>query len=91
MCRGVTKPAQEILQRAMQLSREERADLAYHLQASLADSADEALSREDWEREWTEEANRRLREIEEGGAEIITWDALKRQLEAIVRAPEEHA
>ncbi len=88
----MTKPAQEILQEALQLSREERAELAYRLHASLADGGDEAeLTRDQWEQEWTEEAHRRLREIEDDSAVLISWDELKPQLEAIVRAPESNA
>lgn len=88
----MTKPAQEILQKALQLSREERADLAYRLHASLADSGDEAeLTRDQWEHEWTEEAHRRLRELEDDSSAMIPWDELKPQLEAIVRAPESTA
>lgn len=83
----MTDQAQIILQQALQLSREERADLAYRLHASLADADEELISREEWEQEWADEAHRRLREVEEGTAELITWEELQPQLEAIARSP----
>jgi putative addiction module component (TIGR02574 family) len=71
----------EILREALNLSREDREELAIMLIESLDEDAGD-----DAEREWDEEISRRIREIDEGRAELIPWSEARRRI--IAQEPE---
>src|ERR1700738_4120095 len=59
--RGMTKQARDLLQKALFLSEEERADLACSLMESLDTAVDEGA-----ESAWNEEIGRRITELDSG-------------------------
>ncbi len=61
----------------MQLPRGERAELARDLIASLDDPADE-----DVETAWLAEVEKRLREVDNGTAELEDWEAVRSRIAA---------
>jgi putative addiction module component (TIGR02574 family) len=61
---------EEILAAALKLDQKERAELAGRLIQSL-DKEEENLSREEWEKLWAEEADRRIRELDDGKVKAI--------------------
>jgi putative addiction module component (TIGR02574 family) len=66
---------EEILRAALLLSPNERAMLADHLLASL-----DSPNQKEIDAAWAEEAERRMREIDEGKAELIDGDTVMREL-----------
>ena len=60
----------QIVAAALKLPSKKRADLASQLIRSL-DKEEENLSREEWERLWADEAERRLEELRQGKAKEI--------------------
>jgi putative addiction module component (TIGR02574 family) len=64
-----------VLAEALQLSPEERADVAKRLIASLDDPADE-----DVEAAWLAEVERRLQDVDRGTASVEPWDAVRERL-----------
>jgi putative addiction module component (TIGR02574 family) len=60
----------QIVAAALKLPSKKRAELASQLIRSL-DKEEEQLSREEWERLWAEEAERRLKELRQGKAKEI--------------------
>ncbi len=60
----------QILAAALRLPPKKRADLASRLIRSL-DEEEEELSREEWERLWADEAERRLEELRQGKVKEI--------------------
>jgi putative addiction module component (TIGR02574 family) len=71
---GVTKKRDEILAEAMELSLEERAQLAGKLLLSLDEPSESEV-----ERLWMEEAERRLQEFREGKTKGIPPDEVFRR------------
>jgi putative addiction module component (TIGR02574 family) len=68
---------EEILRAALLLSPNERAMLADHLLASL-----DAPNQEEIDAAWAEEAERRMREIDEGKVEAIDGELVMERLRA---------
>ena len=68
----------------MTLPREDRAHIALDLIRSL-DKDNEPLSRLEWEAAWTEEANRRLEEIERGEVELLSHEEVMATLRSALR------
>jgi putative addiction module component (TIGR02574 family) len=68
----MTQQATELLQKALSLSEEERADLACSLIDSLDAAADEGA-----EEAWDEEIARRIHELDSGTAKTIGWDEVR--------------
>jgi putative addiction module component (TIGR02574 family) len=66
---GMTANVQELLQTALKLSENERADLA----ASLIESLDQPFDA-DAREAWAEEIHRRLDELDSGAVKPIPWD-----------------
>lgn len=66
---------EEILRAALLLSPNERAMLADHLLTSL-----DAPNQEEIDTAWAEEAERRMREIDEGKVELIDGDLVMQRL-----------
>ncbi len=73
--------AKTVLADALRLPRQDRADLARELIASLDEPADANA-----EQLWLEEIQRRLREIEAGTAELIPWETVRARIEARLRS-----
>ncbi|MFO1078443.1 MAG: addiction module protein [Planctomycetota bacterium] len=65
----------DLLQRALELPPEARAALAGSLLESL-DAATDA----DAEAAWSTEIDRRIRELESGGAKSVTWADARRRI-----------
>jgi putative addiction module component (TIGR02574 family) len=68
----MTQQASELLQRALSLTEEERAELAGSLIASLDPAVDEAA-----EAAWNQEIARRIEDLDSGKARTISWGAVR--------------
>jgi putative addiction module component (TIGR02574 family) len=64
-----------ILHAAMELTDEERVDLADRLVSSVSDEY-----RADVDRAWAEEIERRAKEIDEGKVTLVPWDEVRDRL-----------
>lgn len=73
----------EILQRAMQLNCGDRAELVHRLLDSL-DGGESELSREEWESAWTNEIQRRIDQIDDGGAKLLDRDEFEQLIRGAV-------
>jgi putative addiction module component (TIGR02574 family) len=73
---SMTEEADELLKKALTLSPEDRATLA----GSLLESLEEA--EEGVEEAWNEEITRRVEEFEAGKAKTVSWDEVRRYIEA---------
>jgi putative addiction module component (TIGR02574 family) len=70
----MTGPAHELLQKALSLPDNERAELAGNLIASL-----EATTDADVDAAWQQEVARRFREVQSGAVKTVSWEsALKK-------------
>jgi putative addiction module component (TIGR02574 family) len=70
----MTQEAQELLQKALALPEQERAELAGNLIASLDKIVDQ-----DAEAAWQQEIVRRAREVESGAVETVSWEKVKQK------------
>ncbi len=73
----MTQPAFELLQNALTLSDEERAELA----GSLIDSLDATVDA-GAESEWNREIAVRIEDLDSGRAKTISWEEVQRQISA---------
>ena len=71
----MTRQALDLLQKALSLSEEERADLACSLMESLDERVDQGV-----ESAWNEEINRRLADLDSGKAKTVPWDEIRRRI-----------
>ena len=71
----------DVLQDALALSTEDRADLARELIASL-----DAPGERDVEEAWAREVERRLREIDDGSAVLEDWSTVRARILTRLRA-----
>ncbi len=71
----MTQPAFELLQKALTLSEEERAELA----ASLIDSLDTTVDAEA-ESAWNREIARRIENLDSGKAKTVPWEEVQRRI-----------
>jgi putative addiction module component (TIGR02574 family) len=71
----MSSKAQKVLEEALTLPAEERADLAACLLESLDEQEDEAV-----EEAWAREIERRMREVESGAVKTIPWSEARRRL-----------
>ena len=69
------RDAAELLRDALSLSPEARASLVDSLIGSLDQTVDDNA-----EEAWTEEIDRRLRQIDSGAVRLISWDEARRRL-----------
>jgi putative addiction module component (TIGR02574 family) len=69
----------ELLQKAMELPPEERAELA----SSLIDSLDQTVD-EDAELAWQREVSRRMDEVKSGKAKTVPWREVRRKSQALL-------
>lgn len=70
----MTQEAQELLQKALALPDKERAELAGNLIASLDKIVDP-----DAEVAWQQEIVRRVREVESGVVETVSWEDVRQK------------
>lgn len=68
----MTERTSELMQKALSLSEEERADLA----CSLIDSLD-AIVDEGAETAWEQEIARRIAELDSGRAKTVSWEEVR--------------
>lgn len=73
----MTRPGQDLLDRAPKLSPDERAVLAANLWASLERDSDPSV-----EAAWAAEVKRRLARIESGEDPTVPWDEVRSRLRA---------
>lgn len=71
----MTDKTQVIVEQALKLSPNERAEVAEQLIASLDEAPDTGV-----EQAWQEEVQRRLRQIERGEVKTIPWEEVQRRL-----------
>lgn len=71
----MTQKSQVVLEEALKLSSNERAEVAERLIASLDEMPDT-----DVEQVWQEEVQRRLQQIERGEVKTIPWEEVQRRL-----------
>ena len=71
----MTQKSQVVLEEALKLTTNERAEVAEQLIASLDEASDT-----DVEQAWQEEVQRRLQQIERGEVKTIPWEVVQRQL-----------
>jgi putative addiction module component (TIGR02574 family) len=70
----MTQEAHELLQRALALPEDERAELAGNLLSSL-----EATIDQDVDAAWQQEIVRREHEIQSGKVKTVTWEEVQRK------------
>jgi putative addiction module component (TIGR02574 family) len=71
----MTRQALDLLQKALSLSEEERADLA----CSLIDSLD-AVADQDAGNAWNEEIARRIEQLDSGKVKTVRWEELRARI-----------
>jgi putative addiction module component (TIGR02574 family) len=71
----MTQQVSELLQKALSLSEEERAELAGSLIESLDAAVDEAA-----ESAWNEEIARRIADLDSGKAKTIPWEVVRSRI-----------
>ena len=71
----MTEKSQVVLDEALKLTTNERAEVAEQLIASLDEASDT-----DVEQAWQEEVQRRLQQIERGEMKTIPWEVVQRLL-----------
>jgi putative addiction module component (TIGR02574 family) len=69
---AVTEQASNLLQKALALSEEERADLACSLLDSLDPTADEGAAGA-----WDQEIARRISDLDSGRAKTVPWEEVR--------------
>jgi putative addiction module component (TIGR02574 family) len=72
---NMTQRALDLLQKALSLSEEERADLACSLMESLDAAVDEGT-----EGAWNEEITRRVTELDSGKAKTVPWEEVRHRI-----------
>lgn len=71
----MTDKSQVVLEEALKLPANERAEVAEQLLASLDEAPDT-----DVEQAWQEEVQRRLKQVERGEVKTIPWEEVQRRL-----------
>lgn len=71
----MTRQASELLEKALSLSEEERAELAGSLIESLDPTLDEAA-----EAAWNQEIARRIDDLDSGKAKTISWGTVRARI-----------
>jgi putative addiction module component (TIGR02574 family) len=77
---NMTQQTSDLLQKALTLSEEERADLA----CSLIDSLD-AVADEGAEKAWGEEIARRVTELDSENAKTVPWETVQGKISSRLR------
>ena len=73
--RKMTQQALDLLQKALSLSEEERADLACSLMESLDEKVEQGV-----ESAWNEEISSRIADLDSGKAKTVPWDEIRRRI-----------
>ncbi len=81
----MTQEATELLQRALALSEEERAELA----STLIDSLDTLLD-PSAEAAWQEEIAQRSDELQSGKISLVSWQTVRKKGRAILNGKKSH-
>jgi putative addiction module component (TIGR02574 family) len=76
-----------VLDQALRLPDDERSKLAARLLRSLEPDNGDQLSAEEWEREWSAELDKRVREIREGAVEPVDGEQVLSELHEIAERP----
>jgi len=76
----MTQQASELLQKALSLSKEERAELACSLIDSLEEKVDPGA-----QEAWDEEIARRIHALDSGKAKAIPWDEVRSRISLLSR------
>lgn len=63
-----------LLEQALQLSDEQRGTLAARLLQTLEPADEEEVSGDEWHASWSAELDRRVREVDDGTAELLDGD-----------------
>jgi putative addiction module component (TIGR02574 family) len=71
----MNRQSAELLQKALSLSEEERANLACSLIDSLDGPIDEGV-----ENAWDEEIRRRIQDLDAGQAKTVPWEDVRRRI-----------
>ena len=79
----MTSQAKALLDQALQLPDDERAEMAALLLRSL-----DAVTDEGAEEAWDREIERRLAEVDAGTVELVPWDEAKRRIFGSLDGPE---
>ena len=80
----MSEQGRNLLEKALRLPLRERSELAAKLLRSLDDEEKE-LSPEEWERVWSAEIKRRLRDIDEGRTKTIDGDEALRRARQVLK------
>jgi hypothetical protein len=78
-----------LLEQALQLPEKQRGELIARLLRSFEGDEggeDEQLATDAWEAAWSEELDRRMRDVREGTVELVDGDAVFRAAEARIAA-----
>lgn len=81
----MTQNAAELLNRALALSEEERAELA----STLIESLDTVVD-DDAESAWQQEIGRRLEELASGNTKTLSWEAVREKGRTILNGKTRH-
>ena len=79
----MSKPSEEVLKAALQLSEDERIVLAGQLLESVAPATGDA----EWAEAWGAEVTRRRQELESGEVQAVPWSEVDRQLREMIAQP----
>ena len=71
----MTQKSQVVLEQALKLTPQERAEVAEQLIASLDEGPDAEV-----EQAWQEEVQRRLQQVERGEVKTVPWEEVQRRL-----------
>jgi putative addiction module component (TIGR02574 family) len=75
---GMSEKGQKVLEEALALPPEDRADLAATLIESLDEKEDEAV-----EEAWAREIQQRMREVESGAVKTVPWSEARKRILAL--------
>jgi hypothetical protein len=65
---------ESLLEQALRLPDAERGKLAMQLLRTLEPEDEDGVSKEEWEAAWSAEIDRRVREVDDGSAELLDGD-----------------
>ena len=65
---------ESLLAQALRLPDAERGKLAMQLLRTLEPEEEDEVSKEEWEAAWSAELDRRVREVDDGSAELLDGD-----------------
>lgn len=65
---------ESLLEQALQLPDAERGKLAMQLLRTLDPEDEDEVSKDEWEAAWSAEIDRRVREVDDGSAELLDGD-----------------